>query len=104
MIYLWVPEKRLWVNAQLIDTADTMAHSEPCQTSKMERFTKIINFLKLFAIFAKRSTIDAWQSSEYAYKIYYIRMISKARKGSEKNNPEEHNGNIYRNLGKILLK
>ena len=104
MICLWVPEKRLRVNAQLIDTADTMAYSEPCQTSTMERFTKIINFLKLFAIFAKRSTIDVWQSSEYAYKIYYIRMISKAWKGSGKNNPEEHNGNIYRNLGKILLK
>ena len=35
------------------------AHSEPWQTSKMERLVKI-------TIFAKRSILDAWHGSEYA--------------------------------------
>ena len=36
------------------------AYSEPCQTSKMELFKKIVN------IFAKRSILDVWQGSKYA--------------------------------------
>ena len=101
MICHCVPEKRLCVNVRLIDKTDTMAYSEPCQTSKMERFTKIVNCLKSLTIFVKRSILDVWQGSEYAYAIYCIKMISKTRKGSVKNNPEEHNGKIYRKLEKF---
>ena len=36
------------------------AYSEPCQTSKMKCFAKIINGLKLLTIFAKRSILDVW--------------------------------------------
>ena len=39
------------------------AYSEPCQTSQMECFTKIINYL---TIFAERSILDVWQGSEHA--------------------------------------
>ena len=41
-------------------------HSEPCQASKMERFAKIINDQRPLTIFAKRSILDVFQSSEYA--------------------------------------
>ena len=42
------------------------AYSEPCQTSKMELFTKIVNGYEPLAIFA-------WQScSEYAFVYIYI--------------------------------
>ena len=34
------------------------AYSEICQTSKMERFVKVINNLNSWAIFAKRSTLE----------------------------------------------
>ena len=53
------------------------AYSEPCQTSKMERFAKIFNGWKPFAekvkgwrpstIFAKISILDAWYGSEYIF-------------------------------------
>ena len=33
-------------------------YPEPCETSKIERFTK--------STFAKHSLLDAWQDSEYA--------------------------------------
>ena len=36
-----------------------------CQTSKMERFAKIINSCQ-FTIFAESSIVDVWQCSEYA--------------------------------------
>ena len=37
----------------------TKAYSEPCQTSKMERFTQIVNDWKSFILYS-------WQGSEYA--------------------------------------
>ena len=33
-------------------------HSEPCQTSKMEIFARIINYQKILTIFAKGSSLD----------------------------------------------
>ena len=36
------------------------AHSEPCQTSKMEDFAKIVK------IFSKNALLDVWLGSEYA--------------------------------------
>ena len=40
-------------------------YSEPCQTSKMELFAKIVNG-KLLTPFAKGFILDVWQGSEYA--------------------------------------
>ena len=42
------------------------AYSEHCQTSKMERFEKIIEDFEPLTIFAKRSILYVWQGSEYA--------------------------------------
>ena len=33
-------------------------HSEPCQTSKMEIFAKILNYEKPLTIFVKSSSLD----------------------------------------------
>ena len=33
-------------------------HSEPCQTSKMEIFAKIVNYQKPLTIFVKSSSLD----------------------------------------------
>ena len=43
------------------------AHSEPCQTFKMERLSKTANDSKSSIIFSKSSTLDVWQRSEYAF-------------------------------------
>ena len=40
--------------------------SEPCHTSKMELFAKIVNDIQPFTIFAKSTTSDVLQGSEYA--------------------------------------
>ena len=42
------------------------AYSEPCQTSKMEFFAKLVKGFKPLTIFVKSSILDVWQSSEYA--------------------------------------
>ena len=43
------------------------AYSESCLSNiaKIEFLLKIVIFLKLLTIFAKGSTLDVWQSSEY---------------------------------------
>ena len=46
--------------------ANSEAYSEPCQTSKMEVFTKIVNGFSFLTIFAKSSILDVWQDSEFA--------------------------------------
>ena len=45
--------------------ASSEAYSEPCQTSKMEVFAKIVNSFSFFTIFAKFSILDIWQDSEF---------------------------------------
>ena len=42
-------------------------YSEPYQKSKMVRFAKIVNGLKLLTIFAKSSILDVWLGSEYIF-------------------------------------
>ena len=42
------------------------AYSEPCQTSKMEHFAKIVNAFQLLTIFAKHSILYVWLGSECA--------------------------------------
>ena len=44
----------------------TEAYSEPYQISKMERFGEIVNGFLPLTIFAKRTILDIWQSSQYA--------------------------------------
>ena len=46
----------------LIHLAETYA--KPCQTSKMERFAKIVNDWKYFTIFERRPILDVWQMFE----------------------------------------
>ena len=46
--------------------ANPEAYSEPCQTSKMELFAKIVNGFSYLNIFAKSSISDVSQNSEFA--------------------------------------
>ena len=45
--------------------ANSEAYSEPCQTSKMEVFTKIGNDFSFLTIFVKSSILDIHQDSEF---------------------------------------
>ena len=42
------------------------AYSEPCQTSKIEIFSEIVNRSKPLIVFAKHSILDVRQDQEYA--------------------------------------
>ena len=44
----------------------TGAYSEPCETSKMVPFAKIVNSYVPLTVFTKCSILDGWQDSEYA--------------------------------------
>ena len=46
--------------------ANSEAYSEPCQTSKMEVFGKIVNGFSFLIIFGKSSILDVFQDSEFA--------------------------------------
>ena len=50
----------------------TQAYSEPCQTSKIERFAKIVNVFQPLTTFAKRTILDVWQGSEYPSELVYL--------------------------------
>ena len=54
------------ITGSLSDASITEAYSEHCQTSRMERFMKIVNGQKPLTIFAKCSILNVWQGSEYA--------------------------------------
>ena len=45
------------------------AYLEPCQTSKVNRFAKIVEGWKLLIIFAKVPIRDVWQGSEYVSEL-----------------------------------
>ena len=45
---------------------------EPCQTSKMEVFAKIVNRLQPLTIFGESSILDFWQGSKYPFAFYII--------------------------------
>ena len=47
----------------------TEAHSELCQTSKMEIFAKSVNSFQPFTIFAKVPSLNVWQGSEYYFDL-----------------------------------
>ena len=64
----------LWHNLKYNAFADyalqSVAYSKPCQSSKIERFVKIVNGFKPLTIFARCSVLDVWQSSEYTIGNY----------------------------------
>ena len=49
--------------------SNSEVYSEPCQTSKMESFAKILSNYKLLSIFAKYSILDVSHGSEYASEM-----------------------------------
>ena len=56
-------------NFPVTGTIDLEPYSEPCQMPKMEFFTKIVSDSKPLTIFAKNSTLDVSQGSEYVSDI-----------------------------------
>ena len=47
-------------------------YSKPNRTSKMERFTKIVNGLNPLTVFAKSFVLDVWQGSEFASDLKHL--------------------------------
>ena len=45
---------------------ESEVYSQPCETSKMERFAKIVHGWKQLTVLAKCAIIDVWQGFEYA--------------------------------------
>ena len=58
----------------------TKVHLGPCQTSKMERFAKLVSSFQPLSIFAKRSILDIWQGSGYASSLLQTMLTWKFRK------------------------
>ena len=48
--------------------ANSGAYSKPCQTSKMEVSTKIVNGFSFLTIFGKIPILDVWHDSEFPCK------------------------------------
>ena len=44
----------------------------------MQRFAKIVNKWKPLTIFAKHSSFDVWQGSEYASDVDYLKPLLQA--------------------------
>ena len=65
--YLWYSN---WFKNETFVTLEgnSEAYSEPCQTSKTEVFTKIVNAFSFFTNFAKSSILGVWQDSEFPRK------------------------------------
>ena len=51
------------------------AHSELCQTSKMERFANVHNGWMQLTIFANCSILDIWQDSKYASDLLFFTSV-----------------------------
>ena len=54
------------INIRKLVWLSSETYSEPCQTSLMGTFAKIINSFQPSTTFAKRFTLDVWQGSKYA--------------------------------------
>ena len=52
------------------------AYTEASRTSKMECFTKLGNCWKPLIVYAKTSTSDVWQGSEYTSAISSLKRSS----------------------------
>ena len=81
LIIIWISYSRKWLEVSIDSNVQQSkvlfgyswnifaeAYSESCllNISKMEFLSKIVIFLNPLTIFAKCSTLDVWQSSEYA--------------------------------------
>ena len=52
-------------------------HSDSCQASKMELFAKLVKNWKLSTFFAKNSTLDVWQGSEYISAEWKVNCLAR---------------------------
>ena len=52
------------------------AYAEPCETSKMGHFAKIVNDLLLLTIFAKRSILDVSHGSAHASRVRVMLQLA----------------------------
>ena len=65
--------KHLWVTASAKSSnPEVDAYSEPCQISKTELFTEIVNDWKPLTVLQKISILDVWHCSEKATEIYVL--------------------------------
>ena len=48
-----------------LNSSQSETYSEPCQTSRMRNFGKIVNGLKSVTVFSKIIILDLWQGSGY---------------------------------------
>ena len=55
--------------------SDPEAYPEPCQTSKMDCFVKIVIGLNLLTFFVRHSISDVWQGFKYTSVIYYLLIV-----------------------------
>ena len=74
----------LYCNASInLFKYNTEAYSEPCQTSKMELFAKIVNVFQWWIIFVKRfckrSILDVWEISKDASEISFLLNFNNSR-------------------------
>ena len=60
---------------RLKPTIKPEAYSEPCKRSKMEHFAKMFNLWKPLIIFAKRSILDVWKHSKYAFSNSLLTIL-----------------------------
>ena len=68
------------ISSRLFLNKTAQAHPEPCQRSKMERFSKIVEVFQSLIIVAKRSILDVWRGSEYVSELHY-EVHNTAQKG-----------------------
>ena len=61
----------------------SQVHSEPCETSKMKRFVKIVNGFNFqsLTIFVKRFILNVCQGSKYTYecKVQKMKVTVRSR-------------------------
>ena len=70
--HLWATASELKYRGAVVEGC-----SEPCKTTKMERFAKIVKSEKPLIIFAKRSTLDICQVSEYVSALRPVLNFEK---------------------------
>ena len=62
---------------QQSNLSDSEAYPEPCQTSNMDCFAKMVNGLNLLTFFVRHSILDVWQSPKYTSVIYCLLIVWK---------------------------
>ena len=88
----------------IIKILSTEAHSEACQTCKVELFAKLVTGFQPLNVFAKCSILDVWLSSEYACEIIYAICMIKSLQTISNIHPRIHKKNYYKNTTKTNLK